>query len=165
MPFQLAGSDTLTLRESEALIVGKSIMSICIRRASSQDVEAVLPLVVDFATSFDTDEYLFRESFFRLLHNQCALVLVAEEERCLIGYCLGFWHDTFYANGRVVWLEEIMVKTSHRRRGIGEAMMENFEAWGKKEGAVLSALATRRASSFYTAIGYEESASYFRKLL
>jgi GNAT superfamily N-acetyltransferase len=140
-------------------------MHLCIRRASSQDVGAVLPLVVDFATNFDTDEYLFRESFLRLLQNQCALVLVAEEESCLIGYCLGFWHDTFYANGRVAWLEEIMVIASHRRRGIGETMMASFEVWAKNEGAVLAALATRRASSFYTAIGYEESASYFRKLL
>jgi GNAT superfamily N-acetyltransferase len=140
-------------------------MPICIRSASSQDIEAVLPLVVDFATSFDTDEHLFRASFSSLLQNQKALVLVAEDEECLIGYCLGFWHDTFYANGRVAWLEEIMVTASHRRRGIGEAMMANFEDWAKHEGAVLSALATRRASSFYTAIGYEESASYFRKLL
>ncbi len=140
-------------------------MSIRIRRASSQDVEGVLPLVVEFATSFDIDQPTFRDSFFELLENDSVLVLVAEEEKLLIGYCLGFWHDTFYANGRVAWLEEIMVIASHRRRGIGEAMMETFEGWAKKEGAVLSALATRRASSFYTAIGYEESASYFRRLL
>lgn len=140
-------------------------MPIRIRRASSQDVEGVLPLVVDFATSFDTDECIFRESFCKLLENQSALVLVVEEEKFLLGYCLGFWHDTFYANGRVAWLEEIMVIASHRRRGIGEAMMESFEGWAKKEGAVLAGLATRRAASFYKAIGYAESASYFRKLL
>lgn len=125
----------------------------------------MLPLVVEFATSFNADEQIFRASFASLLQNQSALVLVAEEEKRLIGYCLGFCHDTFYANGRVAWLEEIMVMASHRRRGIGEAMMANFEDWAKKEGAVLSALATRRASSFYKATGYEESASYFRKLL
>ncbi len=145
--------------------MGKSIMPIRIRKASSEDVEAVLPLVIDFATSFDTDERIFRESFIKLLESRSALVLVAEEEKYLIGYCLGFCHDTFYANGRVAWLEEIMVIASHRRRGVGEAMMETFESWAKNEGAVLSALATRRAASFYNAIGYEESASYFRKLL
>ena len=140
-------------------------MPINIRKASSEDVASVLPLVVDFATSFNIDERKFRKSFVSLLKSRSALVLVAEEEMRLIGYCLGFWHDTFYANGRAAWLEEIMVTASHRRRGIGEAMMETFEAWARREGAVLSALATRRASSFYTAIGYEESASYFRKLL
>jgi GNAT superfamily N-acetyltransferase len=145
--------------------MGKSDEPIRIRNASSHDVEGVLPLVMEFATSFETDKRIFRESFLRLLESRSALVLVAEEEKRLIGYCLGFSHDTFYANGRVAWLEEIMVVASHRRRGIGEAMMENFEAWAKNEGAVLAALATRRASSFYSAIGYEASASYFRKLL
>jgi GNAT superfamily N-acetyltransferase len=145
--------------------MGKFVMPIRIRRASSEDVEEVLPLVVDFATSFDIDERIFRESFFRLLESRSALVLVAEEEERLIGYCLGFSHDTFYANGRVAWLEEIMVLASHRRRGVGEALMKTFEDWARKQGAVLSALATRRAASFYKAIDYEESASYFRKLL
>jgi len=81
-----------------------------------------------------------------------------------VGYSLGFCHDTFYANGKVAWLEEIMVASSHRRDGVGEAMMMHFEAWAKSEGAVLSALATRRVSSFYQALEYEESATYFRKI-
>ncbi len=60
--------------------MGKPIKPIRIRSASRQDVEAVLPLVVDFATSFHTDERVFRESFFRVLQSHSALVLVAEEE-------------------------------------------------------------------------------------
>ena len=55
-------------------------------------------------------------------------------------------------------IDEVYVVTN-------EKFAPSFEAWAKNEGAVLAALATRRASSFYTAIGYEESASYFRKLL
>jgi hypothetical protein len=43
--------------------------------------------------------------------------------------------------------------------------MTYFEEWAKSKGAVLSALATRRAATFYQAIEYEESAAYFRKLL
>jgi hypothetical protein len=43
--------------------------------------------------------------------------------------------------------------------------MEAFESWAKSRGAALVALATRRAAPFYLALGYEESASYFRKLL
>ncbi|MFT4519192.1 MAG: GNAT superfamily N-acetyltransferase [Halioglobus sp.] len=62
-------------------------------------------------------------------------------------------------------MEEIMVASSHRRVGVGEALMAEFEEWAKSEGATLSAMATRRASSFYEAIQYEESATYYRKLL
>ena len=52
-----------------------------------------------------------------------------------------------------------------RRRGVGKVLMENFEEWSSKRGNRLVALATRRAASFYRSIGYEESATFFRKLL
>ena len=76
----------------------------------------------------------------------------------MVGYCLGFDHHTFYANGRVAWVEEITVKEPVRRRGVGKALMENFEEWSRNRGSKLVALATRRAASFYGSIGYEESA-------
>jgi hypothetical protein len=42
--------------------------------------------------------------------------------------------------------------------------MASFEEWEKLKGAVISALATRRAANFYHAIEYQKSASYFRKI-
>lgn len=78
---------------------------------------------------------------------------------------MGFIHDTFYANGKVAWLEEIMVKDDFRRKGVGSKLISFFEQDSKNKGCKLIALATRRASDFYIAIGYEESATYFRKTL
>jgi hypothetical protein len=43
--------------------------------------------------------------------------------------------------------------------------MSAFEEWASGQGCVLVALATRRAAPFYRALGYEESATYFRKVL
>ena len=140
-------------------------MSILIRRANVNDIEGVLPLVQEFVTSFKIVESQFRQSYSKILKSPDAIALVAEEDGTLVGYCLGFCHDTFYANGCVAWLEEIMVSSSCRRQRVGERLMVDFEEWAKSKGAVLSALATRRAASFYKAIEYEESASYFRKLL
>ena len=48
---------------------------------------------------------------------------------------------------------------------IGEALMRDFEGWARSRECRLVALATRRAAAFYRAIGYEESATYFRRLL
>jgi GNAT superfamily N-acetyltransferase len=140
-------------------------MPFLVRKATEKDIESVLPLVRDFVVSFEVIESSFRSSFSNLLKDTNAHVLVAENEGELIGYCLGFCHDTFYANGCVAWLEEIMVSSSNRRQGIGESLMASFEEWAKSKGAVLSALATRRAAIFYEAMEYEESAAYFRKLL
>ena len=72
---------------------------------------------------------------------------------------------TFFANGKVAWVEEIMVGSSRRKAGVGRALMTAFEEWSANRGAKLVALATRRAAEFYRALGYEESAIYFRKLL
>ena len=60
----------------------------------------------------------------------------------------------------MAWLEEIIVASSHRRQRVSEALMDSFEEWARSKGAVLSALATRRAASFYEAIEYEQSAAY-----
>ena len=57
--------------------------------------------------------------------------------------------------------KEITVEESLRNSGVGKALMERFEEWGRK----LVALATRRAASFYKGIGYDESATFLRKLL
>ncbi len=140
-------------------------MAIQFRRATPQDIESVLPLVKDFVTTFEVVESQFRRSYESILESPSAIALVADDNGELIGYCLGYCHDTFYANGSVAWLEEIMVSSSHRRQRIGESLMSSFEEWAKSRVAVISALATRRAATFYGALDYEESAVYFRKFL
>ena len=135
-----------------------------IRPATLQDAPALFGLAKDFATSFVVDESSFQQSLTSLLFDRSAYLAVAEES-IVIGYVLGFDRDTFFANGRVSWVEEIMVRQDRRRAGIGRLLMESFEAWAKTRNSKLVALATRRAATFYKALGYEESAAYFRKVL
>ena len=58
-----------------------------------------------------------------------------------------------------------MVDADYRKMGIGRSLMQSFEGWATDRDAKLVALATRRAGEFYKALGYEESATYWRKLL
>jgi len=90
--------------------------------------------------------------------------LAVDDDQCL-GYLLGFRHLTFYASGPVAWAEEVLVPSGHRGRGTGRALMTAFERWAAGHGCALVALATRRAAPFYRALGYEDSATYFRKVL
>ncbi len=136
-----------------------------LRRAEIGDEARLLSLVQEFVASFELEPDSYKTSFHRLVRNESAFVMVAEANGQLVGYILGFVHDTFYANGPVAWVEEIMVHSEHRRTGLGGRLMDSFESWCKSRGAILSALATRRASKFYEAIGYEESATYYRRLL
>lgn len=137
----------------------------CIRRAAPADSGALFDLAREFATSFHPEVEAFEQSFRHLIHQDDALLLVIDDVDGLSGYLLGFDHYTLYANGRVSWVEEIMVRSDRRRSGLGRDLMLHFEQWAAARGSKLVALATRRAAPFYTAIGYHESALYFRKLL
>ena len=136
-----------------------------IRPARAGDAGGVAALAAELALSFEFSPGQFRLSYPALLADGGACLLVAADGSQCAGYLLGFRHLTFYANGPVAWVEEIVVRGRDRGHGIGEALMSAFEQWAAAQGCVLVALATRRAAPFYRAIGYEESAVYFRKLL
>ena len=139
--------------------------AISIRKASEDDADALFGLAKEMATSFVPERAAFEIALADIISTDGANLNVAEVNSEIVGYCLGFDHYSFYANGRIAWVEEITVKESVRRRGVGKVLMENFEEWSSQRGNRLVALATRRAASFYKSVGYEESATYFRKLL
>jgi GNAT superfamily N-acetyltransferase len=136
-----------------------------IRRAGAGDIDGVAALAAELAQSFEFSPERFRASYPVLLADDGACLLVSADGRELAGYLLGFRHLTFYANGPVGWVEEVAVRGPDRRRGIGRGLMDAFEEWAAAGGCALVALATRRAAPFYLSLGYEESATYFRKVL
>jgi GNAT superfamily N-acetyltransferase len=136
-----------------------------IRPAEFGDADDVARLAAELAMSFEFSAASFRENYPALLAEDCACLLLAVDGHESIGYLLGFRHLAFYANGPVGWVEEIVVRDQDRGRGIGRVLMDSFEQWAAAAGCTLIALATRRASPFYRALGYEESATYFRKVL
>jgi GNAT superfamily N-acetyltransferase len=140
-------------------------LNLVIRDGQPSDSDAVFFLVCEFAVSFRPDREAFGRCLSELISDESAKLIVAESDGDLVGYCLGFDHYAMYANGRISWLEEITVRADLRRRGIGSAMMNAFEVWAESRSSKLVGLATRRAKSFYTALGYDESAVFFRKLL
>jgi GNAT superfamily N-acetyltransferase len=144
------------------LVTGEPIH---IRPATIGDAEAVGDLASQLATSFPFSRASFDAGYAALLSSDSASLLVADYGDGVVGYLLGFTHVTFYANGPVAWVEEILVRDDARGRGTGRALMQAFEEWATQRDCVLVALATRRAVPFYRALEYEESAVYLRKIL
>ncbi len=142
-----------------------SDQQILIRPAGPADRDQVWPLARDLATSYTAGRPAFERSYAALLAQPDALVLVADTAGAIVGYLLATTHLAFHANAPVAWVEEVMVATDSRAAGVGRALMAAAEAWARDRGAAYVALATRRAAPFYQALGYEESAVYFRKLL
>jgi GNAT superfamily N-acetyltransferase len=136
-----------------------------IRQADFGDADDVARLAAALAMSFEFSAARFRENYPALLAADGACLLLAVSGQESVGYLLGFRHLTFYANGPVGWVEEIVVLDQDRGQGIGRVLMDAFEQWAAAQGCALVALATRRAGPFYRALGYEESATYYRKVL
>jgi GNAT superfamily N-acetyltransferase len=144
---------------------GDIYLDFIIRKASADDADKLFSLVMQFATSFIPERAAVDVCLKALLSDGTAWLGVAERQGQIIGYCLGFDHYAFCANGRVSWVEEVMVEAEFRRHGVGRRLMEGFEIWAKARSSKLVGLATRRAAPFYIALGYEESAVFFRKRL
>jgi GNAT superfamily N-acetyltransferase len=137
-----------------------------VRVARSADREQVWALAREFATSFQPERGSFDASFDDVLASTDMLVLVAETQQLgVAAYLLANRHATFFANGPVVWVEELIVDRRARRSGLGRGLMERAEQWGRSAGVAYVALASRRARDFYLALGYEDSAVFFRKTL
>ena len=136
-----------------------------IRQARPGDADAIAVLAAELAQSFAFSRPAFERMFPELLAREDACLLMADDAGVSIGYLLGFRHLTFYANGPVGWVEEVVVRDGHRGRGVGRALMDAFEGWAADAGCMLVALATRRAAAFYRALGYQDSAAYLRKML
>ena len=136
-----------------------------VRQAGLADADMVAGLAAGLAQSFAFRRADFDVSYPALLAERNACVLVAAQDGDCVGYLLGFWHLTFFANGPVGWVEEVMVRRDHRGRGIGRDLMRAFVRWAVARESTMVALATRRAAPFYLALGYEESATYMRKVL
>jgi GNAT superfamily N-acetyltransferase len=136
-----------------------------VRPAGQVDLPAIWPLVREFATSFEPEIDAFERSFGALIAREDTLLIAAQSGDVVVGYLLASYHDTCFANGPVAWVEELMVSEHARRRGVGAALMTEAERWAQQVPAAYIALATRRAADFYTALGYEDSATFFRKPL
>ena len=136
---------------------------IIIRNGKPSDIDGIFALVQEFAPSYEPQKDKFKNSLTNVLNDDSAFLCVAQHMEQVVGYCLGFDFCAFYSNGRVSWLEEIMVGHNFRSIGIGHKLMHEFESWcGLRKSAFINT-ATHSASKFYESRGYKSHATYYRK--
>lgn len=142
-----------------------AVEELVIRQAEKGDGEEIFALAREFGLTFRPEREAFDRALPSLLEDEDAMLLAAVVGGRVHGYLLGFTHVTLFANGPVAWVEEAMVQTGSRRQGIGRALLVEFETWARTRQAGYVAMATRRAPEFYSALGYEASATFYRKVL
>ena len=136
-----------------------------VRAVLPTDAEAVRDLAKNLTVAFPFDHEAFGPTYFSVLGNPMATLLVAELDERVVGYLLGYRHSTFWAGADTWWVEELFVDADSRGHGVGRLLMEHFESQARHAGARLVCLITRKAAKFYKAIGYEDFAVYLRKVL
>ena len=137
-----------------------------VRRARVDDGEEVFSLVKDFLPEAIADRQVFQTTFAALDETAGSVLFIAEGGgETVLGYILVSCHPSFLANAPVAWVEEVMVANSWRRTGMGKALMAAAEDWANRRGAAYVALASRRSAPFYLALGYEDTAAFFKKAL
>jgi ribosomal protein S18 acetylase RimI-like enzyme len=138
---------------------------VTIRPVTSDDEESVFRLAAQLSPKFGVKRDAFSRSFFQLAQSRDVFLHVADDQGNVVAYLLGWIGLAFYSNGPVGWVQEVVVEPAHRRNGIGKLLMEEFESWTAERGGTLVSLATSGAPEFYLALGYRESAKYYKKPL
>ena len=134
-----------------------------IRPAASSDASSLFELVRTFPTPTPPKSEQFSRALDAKLPDPSSCLLVAEHEGRLVGYVSGYSHATFYAGGKVAWVDELLVTETLRGTGIGCQLMDGFEQWARDRQNVQVSLATRGAAAFYEHRGYASTAGYYKK--
>ncbi len=138
---------------------------IMIRQAVESDEKALFLLAQNSPALEKLEFEAFQITFIDKIHDTSSYLGVAERNGSLVGYASGNSHSTFYANGRSFWLDAILVESDSRLNGIGRLLMDDVSSWCSKRDCKLVSLATNGAKEFYNALGYDDSARYFKKCL
>ena len=136
-----------------------------IRQASIADEKAVFLLASQLSSKFVVNRAAFKAAFQKLVNEGGVYLRVVETSGQVVAYLLGWCRTAFYSNGPVGWVQEVVVLPSFRRRGLGRQLMHDFEKWISEQGGGIVSLAASGSKAFYVALGYAESASYFKKAI
>ncbi|GAA4829753.1 hypothetical protein GCM10023221_01410 [Luteimicrobium xylanilyticum] len=137
---------------------------VVVRSAQCGDAAALWPLVDGFASTATPTRAGFATALAATVIRPDARVLVAEAGGAVVGYLLAQLQPTFFADAPVAWVQEVVVAADRRGTGgVGRALVRAVEAWAAECGAAYVSLASRRAGDFYRAIGYDASATFYKR--
>ena len=136
-----------------------------VRSALLADAEVVFSLLSEFATSNKPNQSAFASNYPRIVEGNGTDLLVGAVDGRVVGYLLAADSLTLFANGTVTELLELYVEEEYRGQGIGRALVERAVSNARDRGATEVTVPTRRAGSFYTALGFEPTAEFFELTL
>lgn len=137
-------------------------------RASLEHVEQLTPLVDAYRqfykqpSDFNAVRAYLKE---RLANDECVVFMAFEGQKAL-GFTLLYPHFTTVALGHVWLLNDLFTLPEARRKGVGEALLEQAAAFAKADGAkriwLRTAVDNFTAQALYEKIGYKRDEQFYR---
>jgi ribosomal protein S18 acetylase RimI-like enzyme len=137
-----------------------------IRRAVAADVDALAPLFDAYRRFYEQPGDLLLASAF--LHDRLeraeSVILVAESEGQLLGFCQLYPTWCSVEAARIFVLYDLFVDEGVRRGGVGRQLMLAAQTFGREAGAVRLDLSTARtnarAQALYESLGWQRDDVY-----
>jgi ribosomal protein S18 acetylase RimI-like enzyme len=137
-----------------------------IRQATLADIDALAPLFDAYRRFYEQPGDIALASDFlheRLERNE-STILVAEDAGQLLGFCQLYPTWCSVAAARIFVLYDLFVDPDVRRGGVGRALMQAAQAFGRAAGAVRLDLTTARtntrAQALYESEGWQRDDVY-----
>lgn len=128
-------------------------------------MNALYDLSNQLSTKVIVDKSILENNIDTFINDGKHQILVAENNTSVVGYLSAYYHTAIYANGKVAYIDEIVVAKQHRGKRIGTQLLQEFERLAKSRNCVLISLASGGAKTFYEKMGYFSKAAYFKKYL
>lgn len=146
------------------------ISLLTIKSATVEDLEQLAQLYKELMGE-ETDLCKMKENFKRMEANPNYFVLVAKEDNMVVGSVMGIiCLDLVYKCQPFMVIENVIVKSTSRGKGIGARLMKEIEEIGRNCECYYSMLVSgghrKEAHQFYQAIGYDlDLVKGFKKFL
>ena len=137
-----------------------------IRHATPDDLDALAPLFDAYRRFYEQpgDVALASAYLHARMERGESVILVAEAEGQLLGFCQMYPTWCSVAAARIFVLYDLFVDADARRAGVARALMGAAQAFGREAGAVRLDLSTAhantRAQALYEALGWQRDDTY-----
>lgn len=128
-----------------------------------QDLEEIYALSVQLSDRSKIDKNVLKDSLHIMLTDEHYLFFGISHDKKLIGYISGYIHTLIYANGKVAYIDEIVIDKDFRKNGYGKALISEFENRVRQHSVKFVTVSSRLVPGFYEKIGYEYVGIYFKK--
>ncbi len=126
-----------------------------IRKSKISDIKEIKKLI-DNTKEMDTTQETFSEDYFKRLVKK-GIILLAEEDNSIIGICFGTY------NKKEKWADllGLMVKIEYRKKGIGSALVKEFEKIAKlNKLKTIDLFADKQQINLFNSLGYKKGRVY-----